>query len=208
MPRRKFVTQAEYARHCGLHPSTIRTQIKNGIIPTHKGKIDVAEADCARAERVQIDGRRRGKRAQTDMAIAAAEQTNDPDPTEQANGLNITKIKTAKATVDLRIASLDLKRKEGKLVDRDAARRAFFHEFRAVRDSLLNWPSRVAAVIAGEVGCNPKQMQDILERYIREHLEELSSRDIGAVLTDALSGEPVDATRSDQRLDADGAASA
>ena len=46
----ELVSLSEYARRRGLNKSTISRQVRDGLIPTHSGLINPAEADRARAE--------------------------------------------------------------------------------------------------------------------------------------------------------------
>jgi hypothetical protein len=48
------VTPAEYARRIGVNRSTVSRQIKKGVIPTHSGLVDPAEADERRANYLSI----------------------------------------------------------------------------------------------------------------------------------------------------------
>ena len=38
----------------------------------------------------------------------------------------------------------------------------------------MNWPARVAAVVAAELEVDPLQLHTVLERYVRDHLAELA----------------------------------
>ena len=67
-----------------------------------------------------------------------------------------------------------LEQMRGKLVDRDRATALVFRLAREERDSWVTWPTRVAALMAAELGIDPAAMQISLERHVREHLEELA----------------------------------
>jgi hypothetical protein len=45
-----------------------------------------------------------------------------------------------------------------------------------MRDALLNWPARVAGVIAAELGVEPHLLQTILQQHMNELLTEASDR--------------------------------
>ncbi len=205
MAKRKLITKADYARHCGLAASTIYRQVRDGKIPTHKGLINFKEADAIRAKTILVDGRRKGKPEQIDNALEAAGESTDVLSEGVAS---ISRIKAAHETVKLRIANLDLQRKEGKLVDRQAAVAAFFSEFRAVRDAWLNWPARVAAMIASELGTDARATQVLMEKYVRDQLEELADRDMAAALTNALEGKNDAGTSGDRQPNTNSAAGA
>lgn len=200
--KRNLMSQAAYSRHIGLSTGTVNGYVKGGKIKLYDGMVDQIEADQWRRGNIAVDARRGGKAEDTAAAI-----DGKPDkPDTPGDPLNLNKIKAAHESVKLQIANIELKRKQGQLVDREKVTGVFFSEFRAVRDSFQNWPSRVASVMAGELNVEPKLMQEILDKYIRVQLEDLASRDFGAALTNVLGGE--DADESDERLTGNGAQSA
>ncbi|MHB9022315.1 MAG: hypothetical protein ACYC3A_10865 [Halothiobacillus sp.] len=48
-----------------------------------------------------------------------------------------------------------------------------FDEFRALRDSWLNWPSRVGAMMAADLGMEPEPVIEVLTNYVYKHLDEI-----------------------------------
>jgi hypothetical protein len=49
-----------------------------------------------------------------------------------------------------------------------------FRLARDERDAWINWPTRVAAMVAAEVEVDTHKLHTALERYVREHLAELA----------------------------------
>jgi hypothetical protein len=49
-----------------------------------------------------------------------------------------------------------------------------FRLAREERDTWVNWPARVAALMAAELGVEAHPMQKILETHVRAHLGELT----------------------------------
>jgi hypothetical protein len=72
---------------------------------------------------------------------------------------------------------LEFLRRRGELVDLELARRVLFDEARRGRDHWLNWPARVAATIAAELGAEPDRVAEILTTHVTRHLEFLASPD-------------------------------
>ncbi len=62
----------------------------------------------------------------------------------------------------------------GKLVDADEMYAASFNRGRAIRAAWEAWPNRVSGPLAAELGVETRTMRLTLERYVREHLLELS----------------------------------
>lgn len=66
------------------------------------------------------------------------------------------------------------KMETGKLVDADEMHAAAFNRGRAIRAAWEAWPNRVAGPMAAELGVDMRTMRITLERYVREHLLELT----------------------------------
>ena len=49
-----------------------------------------------------------------------------------------------------------------------------FRLARRERDAWVNWPARVAALMAAELGVDAHAMQKVLEAHVRDHLNELA----------------------------------
>jgi hypothetical protein len=58
-------------------------------------------------------------------------------------------------------------------VGQRASPRGPFRLARDERDAWVNWPARVAAMIAAELEVDPHQLHTVLERHVRDHLGEL-----------------------------------
>ena len=62
----------------------------------------------------------------------------------------------------------------GKLVDADEMHATAFNRGRAVRAAWEAWPNRVSGPLAAELGVEMRTMRLTLERFVREHLLELT----------------------------------
>ena len=49
-----------------------------------------------------------------------------------------------------------------------------FDRARRERDAWLNWPPRVAANMAAELGVDAHRMEQVLDIYLRAHLTEMA----------------------------------
>jgi hypothetical protein len=145
-----LVTQAEYARHRQISREAVRkrTMTAGGPIPVHGPKrlIDVNEAD------------------------ALWEVTK----TAPVDHRTYQEARTAKMVVDAKRAALELRVREGELVDRQAAERVVEQLLRRVRDSLLRWPARVAPGLATRWTREAAEVADVLAAAMREQLDELA----------------------------------
>jgi hypothetical protein len=82
--------------------------------------------------------------------------------------------RTAKMVVDAKRAALQLRVREGELVDRQPAERVAEQLLRRVRDSLLRRPARVAPGLATRWTREAAEVADALAAAMREQLDELA----------------------------------
>jgi hypothetical protein len=68
---------------------------------------------------------------------------------------------------------LKVKQLEGSLVDRQKAAALFFEMGKRTRESWEQWPSRVAAMIAAELGVEPHPVEQVLTKHVKEHLRKI-----------------------------------
>jgi hypothetical protein len=82
--------------------------------------------------------------------------------------------RTANEVLKAQERRLRLQRMKGELVDRAKAVAQVFRLACDERDAWVNWPARVAAMIAAELEVDPHKLQTVLERHVRDHLAELA----------------------------------
>jgi hypothetical protein len=73
---------------------------------------------------------------------------------------------------------LRLQKMKGELIDRAKATALVFDLARRERDAWMNWPPRVAADMAAELGVDAHLMEQVLEHHLRRHLAELAEIEI------------------------------
>tara|TARA_Y100001936_G_scaffold210163_1_gene216793 strand:- start:254 stop:754 length:501 start_codon:yes stop_codon:yes gene_type:complete len=152
----------KYATLRGVTEGAVRKAISSGrITPNEDGTIDVERAD-------------REWKENTDEAKI---NTGLPVMTENmpaANGKpSFTKIKTAHELYKAQLTQLSLQEKKGQLINKDMVKTQVYRLGRQVRDSWLNWPARVSALMAAELGIDEHALHQALERYVREHLNDI-----------------------------------
>jgi hypothetical protein len=72
---------------------------------------------------------------------------------------------------------LDGHKKAGELIETTVAEAIFFEEFRGVRDSWLNWPTRVAPFVAADLGVETEKVVEVLTAHVYKHLSDLGEPD-------------------------------
>lgn len=68
---------------------------------------------------------------------------------------------------------LAARRAAGALVEIDTAEAVLFETFRASRDAWLNWPTRVAPLLAADLGLEADRVTEVLTLHVHQHLAEL-----------------------------------
>jgi hypothetical protein len=91
-----------------------------------------------------------------------------------AGAMTFMQARTANEVLKAQERRLRLQQMKGELVDRAKAVAQVFRLARDERDAWVNWPARVAAMIAAELEVDPHQLHTVLERQVRDHLAELA----------------------------------
>jgi hypothetical protein len=68
---------------------------------------------------------------------------------------------------------LKLRQMEGELVDRAKAAALYFEMGKRTREMWEQWPSRVAAMLAAELGANAHTVEQALTKHVKEHLRQI-----------------------------------
>ena len=146
----------------GVTEGAVRKAIKTGrITPNDDSTIDVDRADQEWKEN-------------TDEAKI---NTGLPAMAENIPAVNgkpsFAKIKTAHELYKAQLTQLALQEKKGQLINKDQVKAQVYKLGRQVRDSWMNWPARVSATMAAELGVDEHALHQALERYVREHLNDI-----------------------------------
>ncbi len=87
----------------------------------------------------------------------------------------ITDARTRSELAKAAIAELRVKEKQGELLSSRLAAGAAFAFTRQFRDRLQAWPSRVAALMAAELGVNAHLLEVTLDQHIRDLLRSMAA---------------------------------
>lgn len=143
------VSIREYARLRGVSDTAVHKALKQGRITAEPdGSIDVDRANKEWEENTQ---------------------------TLSSKGTSYTQARTANEVLKAQTNQVRLKQLKGQLIDRDAVASHVFKLARQERDAWQTWPSRISSQMAAALEIEPHQLHVTLERYVREHLEELST---------------------------------
>lgn len=180
----KGMSERQYAARIGMSRGAVQKAKAAGRLVLHAdGSIDPVASDKRRAAMTDPSKRRRapgpasGVKAVPEAAVAAVGDTlKEQGMAGPAPGGNTTflQAKTAHEVLKAQERRLRLSKLKGELVDRDRATALVFRLAREERDAWVNWPARVAALMAAELGAETAVMQKVLETHVRAHLEELA----------------------------------
>jgi len=177
------MSERQYAAHVGLSRGAIQKAKAAGRLVLHEdGSIDAAASDRLRAEATDPSKTKKAPKAQKlkpvpEAAVSAVGDTlKEQGLAAPANGSGTTflQAKTAHEVLKAQERRIRLAKLKGELVDRDRATALVFRLAREERDAWVNWPARVAALMAAELGTETAAMQKVLEAHVRAHLEELA----------------------------------
>jgi hypothetical protein len=76
---------------------------------------------------------------------------------------------------------LKLREQAGELVETAKAERQIFEMMRAVRDAWLNWPARVAPMVAADLGVDVDRVTEVLTHHVTDHLSDLGEPDTDSI---------------------------
>jgi hypothetical protein len=128
-----------------------------------------ATGRCSRSKEVEV------------LRRELAENTNPalrrPKPGHKPAGSPLAAHRARFEAARAREKELKVKQLEGSLVDRRKAAALFFEIGKRTREMWKQWPARVAAVIAAELGADPHKVEQVLAKYVKEHLRNLGFAD-------------------------------
>ena len=176
------MSERQYAAHVGLSRGAIQKAKTAGRLVLHEdGSIDTAASDRLRAEATDPSKTRKAPAPKMKPVPEAAVSAVGDTLREQGmaapvtgGGTTLLQAKTAHEVLKAQERRIRLAKLKGELVDRDRATALVFRLAREERDAWVNWPARVAALMAAELGTETAAMQKVLEAHVRAHLEELA----------------------------------
>ena len=183
------VSLREYARRRGVSHVAVMKAIKAGRLTREPdGTLDPAKADAqwdARTDPARLPEPPEDEPAQADETPRASDPDESGDVAAAAapaaaiepapqGAATFTQARTAHEIAKAQRARIQVQRLREEVVDRAQATSEVFRLARRERDAWVNWPARVAALMAAELGLDAHAMQNVLEVHVRDHLNELA----------------------------------
>jgi hypothetical protein len=160
------MSERQYASHVGLSRGAIQKAKTSGRLVLH--------ADPSKQSR---DGGEAKLKPVPDAALSAVGDTlreSGIAPSPAGGGTTFLQAKTANEVLKAQERRLRLQRMKGEVIDRARATALVFRLAREERDAWANWPARIAALMAAELGLEAHAMQKVLETHVRAHLADLA----------------------------------
>ena len=193
----------ELARRLGVSETAVRRADRAGRIKRERdGSWDFGKVQAAWSDNTDQAQQRTGPRQRSDRprratlkpvpeaALGAVRDTlrehGEPTAAGPGQAMTFMQARTANEVLKAQERRLRLQRMKGELVDRAKAVAQVFRLAREERDAWVNWPARVAAMMAAElsascsdaagqtIGVDQHQLHTVLERHVRDHLAELA----------------------------------
>ena len=172
---KKLLTVADYARHAGIHRSTVSRQVKSGVIPNRappgaRPLIDPVEADTARAT-----GLDHGKRRERGEAPAKAPSSKPRDGDAAPAPPTFSEARIQREQAQAGLAELNLETRAGRLVNRAAVEAAAFEAGKILRERMLAVPVRLAGEIVTMVrdGAGDREVGALIGDKLRDVLADV-----------------------------------
>jgi hypothetical protein len=191
------ISRRAYAVLRGVSDTAVRKAIATGRISVEAdGSIDPAKADAqwdAQTDPAKQRGphardlgastaaatRVAGTKAVPQAAIQAVADTlqeagAEPAPGDGGGEVSFLRARMANEVLKAQTAKVRLQKMKGEVVDRVKATGMVFDLARRERDAWMNWPPRIAANMAAELGVEPHRLEQALDKYLRAQLAEMA----------------------------------
>jgi hypothetical protein len=183
----RMTSNRELARQLRVSETAVRRAEKAGRIKREAdGSWDLTKVraawsdntDPAQQRPARSDGptgKHRALKPVPEAAVGAVRDTlREHGEPIAAGAMTFMQARTANEVLKAQERRLRLQQMKGELVDRAKAVAQVFRLARDERDAWVNWPARVAAVIAAELEVDAHKLHTVLERQVRDHLAELA----------------------------------
>jgi hypothetical protein len=171
------VSQREFAALWGKSRGAVQKAIATGRIRIESdGSIDADRALATLQTGTDpTQARPRAPPARTRPvpreAIGAVGETLREQGLPSGEPMTFLQARTANEVLKAQERRIRLQKLRGEVVDKARASALVFRLAREFRDAWVQWPTRVAATIAAELGIDPHRMQTVLEAHVREQLD-------------------------------------
>ncbi|HFD8275392.1 TPA: hypothetical protein ACF6GX_002016 [Raoultella ornithinolytica] len=175
-----MMNQSQYAQHSGVDRKTIGRWIKAGRFIVMVGDlIDVEASDAAlKKNRDGKDPRASNGRKKKTPAVVDDVGDEIEDTARKiilTEGADLTREEAARVRENYMalLAKLQYEKDSGQTIELVAAEEILFNAFRQQRDAWMNWPSRVAPLMAADLDVPADRMTEVLIEHVHKHISVL-----------------------------------
>jgi transcriptional regulator with XRE-family HTH domain len=177
------LTQTEFARRAGCTQSTVSNALRAGrltLLP--EGGIDPKLLKTRWRAKPEVSA----KPAADSDATGAARKAGRPKAkaadakAAKANAARAASFAAASLQKEQSLAALrrlEYEQRAGVLITIETSRRVLFEQARGARDHWLNWPARVAPLLAADLGVEPVDALRVLTKLVHAHVSAMGEPD-------------------------------
>ena len=159
-----------------LTPSTREAARRIGVTETALRKAEQKQR-IAREPDGQWDVEKTRRRMiETADPVRSPLAASPASPGVAAEGTPYARLKMAQLALQVEQQRLALDEEKSRLLDVAAANATIDEIAGAMRDALLNWPARVAGLMAAALGADPHLVQTVLQQHVADLLMEAADR--------------------------------
>lgn len=174
------MNQSQYAKHSGVDRKTIGRWIKAGRFIVMDGDlIDVEASDAALKKNRDGKDPRATNAKKKKTPVASNDGDTEIEKAAQqiilTEGATLTREEAARVRENYMalLAKLQYEKDSGQTIELVAAGEVLFNAFRQQRDAWLNWPSRVAPLMAADLDVPADRMTEVLIENVHKHISVL-----------------------------------
>ena len=163
-----------YAAQRGVSHTAVRKAISSGrLTPEPDGTINQARADRDWIQNADPSKARASQKLAPVpiAAVGAVRDTLTEAGSPVVGGMSYLHARTAEKVLTVQLLREKLRREKGEVVERDYAVEQGFAFARRLRDAWGNWPARVAALMAADLGVDVHKLEGLLTHHVREQLQ-------------------------------------
>ncbi|WP_370559415.1 hypothetical protein NMD70_06675 [Edwardsiella tarda] len=183
------MNQSDFARLHGVSRKTVTMWKSRGWLIMSGDDIDVAASNeqlakyrksVNRPDKQKTSAPEK-KKADRMLPVREPPEESDQSPEGLAreflleNGaeLSLDEARRVKENYLALLTKLEFQQKDGQLIEMATAEEVLFNAFRQQRDAWLNWPSRVAPLMAADLDVPADRMTEVLIEHVHKHISVL-----------------------------------
>ncbi|MCT8345432.1 MULTISPECIES: hypothetical protein [Photorhabdus] len=170
------MTQVDYAKHAGVDRKTVGRWIKAGkYIVLDGNMIDVEASDKALATLRDSQDPRTKNAIKKNRSIGKETTIDTVKEIMIATGAEMSREEASRVKENYLalLTKLEYEKEDGLLVEMTVAEAVLFSAFREQRDAWMNWPSRVAPLMAADLDVPADRMTEVLIEHVHKHISGL-----------------------------------